>query len=103
MADKIYVVAVGMVQFLPVEREANGQGVLDFTIKTAGTEGILIRVTLWPEMRVDGDPERGDFVSVDGELKLGTFTGKDGIERQSIQVNPNALFIGRGVTRPERE
>lgn len=98
MAD--YVSASGFVQFDPVTREANGQVVTDYTIKTPGMDGVLIRVTVWPEL--SSDIEKGDFIAVDGKLNIGSFTGRDGATRQSVQISATQLAVLKGVSKGER-
>lgn len=97
-----YVSACGFVQFDPREREANNQKVIDYTIKTTGTDGVLIRVTVWPELQ-DEDIEKGDFVAVDGKLTVGSYTGSDGASRQSVQISATSLAVLKGIKRAERE
>ena len=101
MADSAYASASGFIQFDPVEREANGQKVVDITIKTEGVGGKLIRVTVWPELQ-SVKLEKGDYVAVDGKLTMGTFRGRDDVERQSVQISATALAVVKGVKRTER-
>lgn len=101
MADSQYVSANGFVQFDPVEREANGQNIVDYTIKTPGTDGVLVRVTVWPELQGD-KIEKGDFLAVDGKLTIGSYV-KDGESRQSIQISATQLAVLKGRKRAERE
>lgn len=98
MAD--YVSAAGFVQFDPREREANNQKVIDYTIKTLGTEGILLRVTVWPELQGE-DIEKGDFIAVDGKLTVGSYESENG-PRQSVQISATALAVLKGVEKAER-
>lgn len=102
MADVQYVTAEGFIQFDPQERDANGQTVVDATIKTPGTEGILVRVTIWPELQ-SVELKRGDWIAVDGKLQIGSFTDKAGAARQSVQISATALAVVPGVPRAERE
>jgi single-stranded DNA-binding protein len=99
-----YATANGFVQFDPVEREANGQNIIDFTIKTPGTDGILIRVTAWPELQTPTvlGVEKGDFLAVDGKLTIGEYT-KDGESRKSVQINANQIAVLKGEQKAERE
>lgn len=98
MAD--YATALGFIQFDPVTREANGQTVVDYTIKAPGAEGQLIRVTVWPELQVDA--KRGDFLAADGKLTISSYE-KDGERRQSIQISAKSLIVLPGVTAAARE
>lgn len=102
MAEAQYASAEGFVQFEPVEREANSQTVMDYTIKTPGTDGVLIRVTVWPELQ-GADIQKGDWIAVDGKLNIGSFTGRDGETRQSIQISATALAVVKAVPRAERQ
>lgn len=97
-----YVSANGFVQFDPVEREANGQTVVDYTIKTPGMDGVLIRVTVWPELQ-GTSIDKGDFIAVDGKLNIGSFTDRNGNSRQSVQISATALAVLPGVQKGERE
>lgn len=100
MAD--YVTASGFVQFDPREREANNQTVIDYTIKTQGTDGKLLRVTVWPELQGE-DIQKGDFLAVDGKLTVGSYTDSDGNPRQSVQISATSLAVLKGVEKAERE
>ena len=96
-----YASAFGFVQFEPQEREANGQKVVDYTIKTPGMDGQLIRITVWPELQ--GDPiNRGDFLAVDGKLTINSYE-KDGERRQSIQISAKQLVTFPGREPADRE
>ncbi len=99
-----YVGAAGFVQFDPNTREANGQDVLDLTIKTPGSEGTLIRITVWPELQTPAvlSVEKGDYVAVDGKLNVGTYE-KDGESKKSIQISATAIAVLKGEERAERE
>lgn len=99
MAD--YASAAGFVQFDPQEREANGQTVVDYTIKTPGMDGQLIRVTVWPELQGD-DIAKGDFLAVDGKLTISSYE-KDGEKRQSIQISARQLATLPGRQSADRE
>lgn len=103
MAEKAtYVSASGFVQFEPAEREANGQTVIDYTIKTPGPEGTLVRITVWPELQ--GTPiEQGDFLAVDGKLTVSSFTGRDGVSRQSVQISASNLAVVPSIKAAERK
>lgn len=97
-----YVSASGFIQFDPVVREANGQSVVDYTIKTPGMDGVLLRVTVWPELQ--GDLlEKGDFIAVDGKLNIGSYTDRTGSPRQSVQISATQLAFLKGVKRQDRE
>lgn len=99
MAD--YASAFGFVQFDPVVREANGQSVIDYTIKTPGMEGQLVRITVWPELQGD-DIQKGDFLGADGKLTVSTYD-KNGETRQSIQISAKQLTTSKGRQQADRE
>ena len=101
MAESTYASAEGFVQFDPKVREANGQEVTDYTIKTPGTEGILIRVTVWPELAVKG-LEKGDWLAVDGKLSVSSYTDQSGAPRQTVQISASSLAFVKGVKRADR-
>ena len=96
-----YASAFGFVQFEPQEREANGQKVVDYTIKTPGMDGQLVRITVWPELQGD-DIKRGDFLGVDGKLTINSYE-KDGEARTSIQISAKQLVTLPGREQAERE
>lgn len=73
MAD--FATAVGFIQFPVNEREANGEQVRDVTIRTPGTDGTLVRVTLWPAFD-EAEVVEGDFIAVDGKLNVREVEGK---------------------------
>jgi len=82
-----YATAVGFVQFDVTEREANGTDVRDVTIRTPGTEGQLIRVTLWPEF-AEAEVEKGDFLAVDGKLEV-----REVDDKTFINLSANKLYV----------
>lgn len=98
MADSQYATAVGFVQFDVTEREANGQTVRDATIRTPGTDGSLIRITLWPDFD-EAAVEKGDFLAVDGKIEVREVDGKT-----YINMNANKLhWKGQDFATAERE
>lgn len=99
-----YVGAAGFVQFDPITREANGQEVFEFSIKTSGSDGRLIRITVWPELQTPAVlmVEKGDYVAVDGKLNVGTYE-KDGETRSSIQISATAIAVLKGEAKARRE
>ena len=98
MADSQYATAIGFVQFDVTEREANGQTVRDATLRTPGTEGSLIRVTLWPDFD-EANVQKGDFIAVDGKIEVREVDGKT-----YINMNANKLHHkGQDYATAERE
>lgn len=95
-----YVTAEGFIQFDPQVREVNGQEVTDVTIKTPGSAGKLLRVTIWGEF--DVSVEKGDWIAVDGKFSVNTYEGRDGNERQSAQISASSLVVLKGVKKQER-
>lgn len=103
-SDKLYVTAVGFIQFDPQEREVNGKAVTDVVIKTPGGDGKNIRITIWPEFVLPEKLEKGDFIAVDGTFDSSTYQGKDGDTKTSLQISPYKLAIlGKPVARTERD
>lgn len=100
MADSEYATVVGFVQFDVDEREVNGQTIRDITVKTPGTEGKLVRVTVWPEY-AGVDIERGDFVAADGTVTVREHNGKEytNLNAKSLAVIPGAAKAERGVVQ----
>lgn len=98
-----YVTAVGFVQFDPQEREANGKDIVEFVIKTPGGDGKLIRVTVWPEVKL-GPVAKGDFIAVDGKFSSSTYQAQDGGQRTSLQISAsNIAKLGESAPREDRE
>lgn len=103
MAD--YASACGFIQWEPVTRQANNQEVREFSIKTPGTDGVLIRVTVWPELQTPNvlELQEGDFVAVDGKLNVGSYEGKDGETRTSVQISASKIATLKGEEKADRE
>lgn len=103
MADKLYVAQAGFVQFDPAEREANGQKVVDFTIKVVG-KPLNVRVTLWPELEEGFGVQKGDFVAVEGTFSQSTYQDAEGTQKTSNQINAyNVNINGKRIARKERD
>lgn len=97
MADAIYRTVAGFVQFDPNEREANGQTVRDFLVQQAGSEGVKIRVTVWPEF-AGVEINQGDFVAANGKLTKNTAKGKT-----YINLSAKSLVVVPAATGDESE
>lgn len=73
MADQYRTVA-GFIQFDPDEAEASGQTIRRVLVQAIGSEGVNIRVTVWPEY--DAVPlNRGDFIIAQGKFEKTTVKG----------------------------
>ena len=96
MAD--YATQTGFVQFDVTEREANGATVRDATIRTPGSEGVLIRVTLWPDFD-EADVQKGDFIAVDGKVEIREDKGKTYINMNASKLH----WKGQDFVTGERE
>lgn len=96
-----YATAIGFVQFPVEEREANGNKVRDFTIRTPGTAasggGALVRCTLWPEFE-DTSVDEGDFVAIDGKFESRDVKGKT-----YFNINVRRLKVFGQEATAERE
>lgn len=103
MSDTKYVTAEGFVQFDPTTREAAGKTVTDFTIKTPGGDGKLVRITVWPELALPFAISKGDWIAVDGVFSLNTWKTKDGESRTTPQISANILVALPGSTTASRE
>jgi single-stranded DNA-binding protein len=102
-AKKPYVTAVGFVQFDPVVREANGKSVTDLVVKLPGGEQTMVRITVWPEIQVDGIA-KGDFIAVDGQFSSNTYQANDGTTKTSLQISAfNLAVLGKAAARAERD
>lgn len=103
MAEKLYVAQAGYVQFDPQERDANGQKVVDFTIKCIG-KPVNVRVTLWPELEAGFGVQKGDFVGVEGTFTQSTYQDAEGTQKTSNNINAYHLNInGARIERKERD
>lgn len=104
MADKVYVTAVGMVQKFgdkPAveQRDANGQTVYGFTIKTASQQ--YVGITLWPEF-AHAAPLIQEGVGVIVEGSYTESTGKtDG--RKFHNVSAYRLALVPAIQPAERD
>jgi single-stranded DNA-binding protein len=89
-----YRTAVGFIQFPVDSREVvvNEEDVVvrDVTIRSAGGEGSLIRVTVWPELE-EIELEEGDLIAVDGPFQVRDYQAGDGTPRQSLQISARRL------------
>lgn len=104
MPDKTYVTTIGFVQFDPNVRDVNGKNVTDVTVKTPGGDGKLVRITVWPEFKLDKPIERGDLVAADGTFSSSTYQAQDGSQRTSLQISAFSLNVnGKRIERAERE
>lgn len=103
MAEKLYVAQAGFVQFDPQERDANGQKLVDFTIKCVG-KPVNVRVTLWPELEAGFGVKKGDFVAVEGTFQTSTYQDSEGTQKTSNQINAyNVNINGQRIERKERD
>ena len=103
MPDRLYVAQAGYVQFDPQERDANGQKLVDFTIKCIG-KPVNVRVTLWPELKAGWGVKKGDFVGVEGTFTTSTYQDNEGTQKTSNQINAYHLNInGVRIEREERD
>lgn len=94
-----YAVVAGFVQFDPRKREVNGKTVTDVTIKAVGSQK-LISITIWPEFG-DVAIEKGDFLAADGKFSTSLGQGKDGAQREYINLSPSALGVTPGLKKTE--
>lgn len=93
-----YATAIGFVQFEVTERELpSGQTVRDATIRTPGSDGRLVRITLWPEFD-ETEVNEGDLIAVDGKFEERNVDGKT-----YLNLNPNKLAVVEAAPRAERE
>lgn len=84
--------AGGFVQFDPEEREVNGQTVRDVTIRSLGSEGAYIRITVWQEWE-NLEIEKGDLVFVDGPFEAREGQTKDGEKRVYLNMSGKSLKV----------
>lgn len=90
-----YATVAGFVQFDVDEREAAGQTVRDVTVRTLGSDGKLVKITLWPEFE-DTVVEKGDFVAADGEFQTREVGDKVylNLNAKKLAVTPAAVRKG---------
>lgn len=102
MSDNTYAVAAGIIQF-PVEtKDTTAGGLREAVIKTF-TSQKLIKITLWDNEFEGADIEKGDTLFVDGKYEVSLGQGKDGSEREYIQITAKELGVIKAVEKPERE
>lgn len=90
-----YATAAGFVQFdVDTSTLTDGQTVRKITIRTLGTDGILITGTLWPEFD-DVEVNKNDFVAIDGK-----FTERDGKNKQDKPVTYRDINISKIAVTP---
>ncbi len=106
MADnKEYRTITGFIQFDPEYRDVDSLNltVRDFTVRNAGAEGDLIRVTVFPEFD-DAEFERGDFVAIDGPFDKRIAQSKGGDKREYLNLRASRVFLnGELVVPAERK
>lgn len=102
MSDKQYATVVGIVQFEPREREANGKKVVDIAVRAAGSQK-LVNITVWPEYQVSAPIKRGDGIMADGAFETRTYQDASGAAKESLQLNPTSLVVIPAVPKAERE
>lgn len=99
-----YVTAEGFIQFDPITREANGKQVTDVTVKTPGGDGVLVRISIWEELEVPFELEKGDWIAADGKFSINSWEDKEtGEKRSQPQISAYSLAALKGVTKAERE
>ena len=92
----------GFVQFEPIERELDDGGkVRDISVRGAGVEQPLVRVTLWPQFE-DVEVEEGDFVAIDGTYEERVGQKKDGGKTTFRNMNARRVFVAKGEQPAER-
>ena len=93
--------AAGFIQFPVNEKEVNGQDIREFVIRAVGSQK-MIKITLWPEWE-DVVVDEGDFVAVDGKYEVSLGQGRDGSQREFVQITPYKIVVTKGETRKENE
>ncbi|MEM2990228.1 MAG: single-stranded DNA-binding protein [Halobacteria archaeon] len=102
MPENRYVVAVGFVQFEPRVRETNNTPLKDFVIRLPGSEGKQLRVSLWGEL-AKVNVSVGDFVAVEGRLRVYSYRDNAGKERRGISISAGRVAVLASHTRPPRQ
>ena|SRR5688500_11607435 len=98
-----YATVIGFIQFDIDTDDVNGQEVRRVTVRSPGSEGKLIRITVWPEHE-DVELEKGDFIAVDGEFTTRTGQNKDGDKVTYFNVSAKRIAVlGTGEAGAERE
>lgn len=104
-----YVTANGFVQFDPIEREANGKKLIDYTVKTPGGDGVLVRITVWEELLSELEAkgitiEKNDWLAADGKFSINSWDDKEtGEKRSQPQISAKAISVSKGIVAGERE
>jgi hypothetical protein len=102
MSDKTYLSAAGVVQFDPEERDAGGQKVRSVTIRTFGSEGTNLYLTIWPD-HADTAINKGDTLFVDGTLTERVGQSQDGEKKTYLNFSVSELGIVPAEPKRERE
>ncbi len=101
MSDTAYAVAAGIVQFPVESKETSAGGLREAVIKTF-TSQKLIKITLWDNEFEDLDVEKGDSIAVDGKYEVSLGQGKDGSQREYIQITAKEIVVGKAFAKPAR-
>lgn len=98
-----YALAEGFIQFPVEERDIpSGDTVRDITIRTPGTEGVLLRITIWPEYE-DVELNQGDFVAADGQFEERVVDTDQGKRTYRNLNSITRLAVLPAAPRKERE
>jgi hypothetical protein len=104
-----YATVVGFVQFPVTDRQLDsGETVFDVTVRPAGVDAPLVRITIWPELaealEAEGvQVEEGDFVAFDGQYSERTGQKQDGGKTTYRNVNAKKVTVSKGITAAPRE
>lgn len=93
--------AGGFVQFPVEERDVNGQTVRDVTIRSLGSEGAYIRITVWEEWN-ETDIDEGDLVFIDGPFEAREGQTKDGEKRVYLNMSAKSLKVFKADSPSDR-
>jgi hypothetical protein len=101
LSDNTYAVAAGIIQFPVEEKDTTAGGLREAVIKTF-TSQKLIKITLWDNEFSELDIEKGDTLFVDGKYEVSLGQGKDGSEREYIQITAKEVGVVKGFEKPAR-
>jgi hypothetical protein len=101
LSDNTYAVAAGIIQFPVEEKETSAGGLREAVIKTF-TGQKLVKIVFWDNDWEALEIEKGDTLFIDGKYEVSLGQGKNGSEREYIQITANVVGVVAGAVRSPR-